>query len=49
MMAMAHHHRPRLLAAAVAFAVLCTAVDARQDERFKALEQQIDRIYATSE
>ena len=49
MMRMAQHHRSRLLAAALTFAVLGTALDARQDERFKALEQQIDRIYATNE
>ena len=48
MMRMAHR-RPRLFTVVVTVAVLGTAVAARQDERFKALEQQIDRIYQANE
>jgi len=48
MMRMAHRY-PRLIGAALMVAALGTAVAARQDERFKTLEQQIDRIYQATE
>lgn len=48
-MVMALHRRSRLLAAALFVSVIGAALQAQQDERFRALEQQIDRIYLANE
>ena len=46
---MSPYLRSRFLAAALAVAVLGTALGAQQDERWRSLEQQIDRIYLAND